>query len=165
MPICEPESIYEGPSLAPDDGDVALEVSPVAAPARRHRRHPWVVAAFLAVVCAAAWLAVVVLLRDGGVAAAPTHLEPLTFEFQAAQRHDHLLLTWNRTARAVHDATGATLSIHDGPETEDVELNLDTLRRGGVAYYPIFEDSSFRLTLTYGPRGSASEQAHASFRP
>ncbi|HEY1218510.1 MAG: hypothetical protein ABSE42_23135 [Bryobacteraceae bacterium] len=38
------------------------------------------------------------------------------------------------------DATAATLTIHNGPEREDVVLDLDTLRRGGVDYFPVFED-------------------------
>jgi hypothetical protein len=167
MPICEPESIDEGLPPSLEERLVAMEAPPAAAPARhRRRRYLWVLfAALVTVVCAVGWLAVGILVHDGSAAVAPTRLEPLTFEFQAVQRQDHLLLTWNRAAKSVRDATAATLTIHDGPESEDVALDLDTLRRGGADYYPVFEDVSFGLTLTHTPGGSVSEQAHASLRP
>jgi hypothetical protein len=166
MPICEPESIDEGLRPFHEERRVAVETPPAAAPARRpRRRYRWVFAALFVVVCAVGWLAVGILVHDGNAAVAPTRLEMPTFDFQAVERQDHLLLTWNRAAKAVRDATTATLTIHDGPESEDVVLDLDTLRRGGVDYYPVFEDVSFGLTLTHTPGGSVSEQAHASLRP
>jgi len=165
MPICEPESIDEGLSAPRKEREVAAEVPPADAPAkRRRRRYPWVLVALLAVACVVAWMAAAMLVHNG-TAAVPARLEPLTFDFQAVQRHDHLLLTWNRGAKAVRDATAATLTIHDGPEREDVVLDLDTLQRGGVDYFPVFEDVSFGLTLAHTPGGSVSEQAHASLRP
>jgi hypothetical protein len=162
MPSCEPERIEETLPASHEMPGVATEV-PAAAPKRRHRRrYLWVLAGLLAAVCLAAGARILV---HPGAAAAPIRLEPLPFEFQVAQRGDHLLLTWNRAAKAVQIATGATLSIHDGPESEDVKLGLDTLRRGGVRYYPVFEDVSFRLTLTHAEGGSVSEQAHTNLRP
>jgi len=164
MPICEPESIEELSS--PDKGlEIVMEARPAAAPAKRRRRYPWVLASLLPVVAAVVWLAPGILPHGGAVSAGTIRLQPLIFDFQAAQRQDHLLLTWNPKSQAVRDATGATLSIHDGPESEDVELSLDTLRRGGIEYYPIFEEASFRLALTHAPGGSVSQEAHASFRP
>jgi len=166
MPICEPESTEEDLSLSHEEREGAMDAPPVAAPARhRNRRYAWLAAALLAIACAFAWLAAASLVHNGSAAVAPTRIEPLSFEFQAAPRQDHLLLTWNSAAEPVRDATGATLSIHDGPESEDVPVDLDTLRRGGVDYYPIFEEVSFRFTLTHAPGGSVSEQAHASLLP
>ena len=162
MTICQPESIEDLPDSHEERGS-AMEVAAVDAPAPRRRgRHRWVPAALLAVACLAAGIGVHI---HGGAAPTTIRLEPLPFEFQAAQRRDHLLLTWNRGAKAVQIATGATLSIHDGPESEDVVLSLDTVRRGGIRYYPIFEDVSFRLTLTHASGGSVSERAHTSLRP
>jgi hypothetical protein len=162
MPICEPESIEE------EDRSFSLQEpeSAIARPAARphRRRSPWVFAILLAVGCVAVVLAAGVVFY-GSAGAAPTRIEPLTFGFQAAAREDHLLLTWNPAAKAVRDATGATLTIHDGPESEDVQLDADALRRGGLDYFPVFENVEFRLAVTDAPRGSVSEQAHASLRP
>jgi hypothetical protein len=162
MPICEPESTEEDLPAPDEIREVAMEI-PVAAPARRHRRrYRWVPAALLTMACVAAGALVLV---HGGAAPARIRFEPLPFEFQVAQQQDHLLLTWNNSAKAVRIATGATLSIQDGPESEDVELSLDTVRRGAIRYYPVFEDVGFRLTLTHASGGNVSEQAHAGLHP
>ena len=162
MPICEPESTEEDLPAADEMREAAIRV-PVAAPARRHRRrYRWVLAALFSGACLVAGVRVLV---PGGAAPARIRFEPLPFEFQVAQQQDHLLLTWNNSAKAVRIATGATLSIQDGPESEDVELSLDTVQRGAIRYYPIFEDVSFRLTLTHASGGSVSEQAHAGLQP
>jgi hypothetical protein len=161
MPICEPESIDESLHPSQEERELAME----AAPAKRPRSHAWMIAALLAIACLVALLGAVILAPNGSATVAPARLQPMTLDFQAVQNQDHLFLGWNRAAKAVRDGTGATLSIHDGPESEDVALDLDTLRRGGVDYYPIFEDVSFRLTLTFAPGGSVSEQAHATLRP
>jgi hypothetical protein len=129
-------------------------------PAQRHgRRYRWGLGAVAALVCLAAGFI------HSGVTRTPTRIEPLPFGFQAQQRQDHLLLTWNPAAQAVRKATRATLSIQDGLRSEDVELSLATLRRGGVRYYPVFQDVAFRLTLADSPRQTVSEQAHPNFRP
>lgn len=168
MPLCEPETIDEVFRAPRKERELSVKAPPAAPPAVRRRRHfPWLFAVLLAVVGAAALVAVCVAagIQLPGVAAAPIRLETMTFEFQAVPREDHLLLTWDPSAKAVRNAAGATLSIHDGPESEDAKLDLDTLRRGGVDYYPVFENASFRLTLTQTPGGSVSEAAHASLRP
>jgi hypothetical protein len=166
MPICEPESIEEEDRTLPiQEPESAIVRPPAAAAARpRRRRSPWAFAALLAVACVVVVLAAGVVFY-GSAAAAPTRIEPLTFAFQVAPREDHLLLTWNPESKAVRDATGATLTIHDGPESEDVQLDTDALRRGGLDYFPVFENVDFRLAVTDAPSGSVSEQAHASLRP
>lgn len=103
MPICEPESIDEGLRPFHEERRVAVETPPAAAPARRpRRRYRWVFAALFVVVCAVGWLAVGILVHDGNAAVAPTRLEMPTFDFQAVERQDHLLLTWNRAATRCH---------------------------------------------------------------
>jgi hypothetical protein len=137
-----------------------MATQPAEAPAQSHRgRYGWGLVALAALVCLAAGFI------HRGVAGRPIRIEPLPFGFQAQQRQDHLLLTWDPAARAVRNATRATLSIQDGPQSEDVELSLATLRRGGLRYYPLFQNIAFRLTLAGFPRQTVSEQAHPSFRP
>jgi hypothetical protein len=164
MPICEPESIEEDLSFAQQAPKLAIAARPQVVPARpERRRSPWKSIALIVIACAVAGLAATILIHNA--AASPTRLEPMLLGFQATPRQDHLLLTWNPAAKAVRDATAATLSIHDGPESEDVQLDLDTLRRGGVNYFPVFENVSFRLSLIAPPTGSVSEQAHSSLLP
>jgi hypothetical protein len=164
MPICEPESIEEDRISPCQERELPIARPPAAAARPHRRRSPWVFAALLAVACVVVVLVAGVLFH-GAATGAPTRIEPLTFDFQAAPRQDHLLLTWNSAAKAIRYATGATLTIHDGPESEDVRLDADALRRGGLDYFPVFENVDFRLTLTDAPTGSVTEQAHASLRP
>ena len=165
MPICEPESIEDDLSFSYQEPKLTVAAPPnVASVQPKRRRSPWKSATLIAIACAVAARAGIFLFH-AGAAAAPVRLEPMILRFQATPREDHLLLTWNPAAKAVHDATAATLSIHDGPETEEVPLDLDTLRRGGVNYFPVFENASFRLSLTVPPTGSVSEQAHATLLP
>lgn len=160
MPVCERESIEETQAPCREEFEAGMETEPANAPARSPGgRYRWGVAVLAALVCLAAGFI------HRGVARGPIRIEPLPFGFQAQQRQDHLLLTWNPAAPAVRNATRATLSIQDGRQNEDVELSLATLRRGGVRYYPLFQDVGFRLTLAGFPRQTVSEQAHADFRP
>ncbi|HEY1204008.1 MAG: hypothetical protein ABSH46_15075 [Bryobacteraceae bacterium] len=160
MTACELETIDEAATPSGDELEIDTETPPASAPAQRpRRRYLWVLAALLAAACLAAGFFLT------GVVATPTRIEPLPFGFQAEQRQDHLLLTWNPAAPAVRGATRATLTIQDGPETEDVELNLAALHSGGLRYYPVFGNVSFRLSLANPSHRTVSEQARLSLRP
>jgi hypothetical protein len=100
-----------------------------------------------------------------GIAAAPARIEPLPFGFRAEQRQDRVALAWDPAAQAVREATRATLSIQDGPETEDVELNLAVLPLGGLSYSPLFQSVSFRLKLAGPSHRTVSEQARVTLLP
>jgi len=141
-----------------EDLEVGIETPAAAAPAPRYR-YRWALAVLLTAVCLAAGFFL------SGVVAAPARIDPLPFEFEAMQYQDHMILTWNPSARAIRDATKATLAIQDGPESENVELNLAVLRLGGLAYYPVFQNVSFRLSLANPSRRTASEQVRLSLRP
>jgi hypothetical protein len=160
MTVCEPEMIDEAQTPLGEESEADTETPPQAAPARRpRRRYFWLLAALLAAISLAAGFFLT------GIVARPTRIEPLPFGFQAQQRQDHLLLTWDSTAPAVRDATEAKLTIQDGPETEEVELNLAALRSGGLQYYPVFGNVSFRLSLAGPSHRTVSEQADLSLRP
>jgi hypothetical protein len=82
--------------------------------------------------------------RSGG--AGPTAARDslnLKLEANAGQLH----LSWNRDAAVVAGATRATLTINDGGQKEDVNLDLGTLRSGSVVYSPVSGDASFRLEV------------------
>ena len=103
------------------------------------------------------WIAVVVLLLAGGATyrfvfmnrapqqqAQQTDPLSLSVEPNAGQ----LVLRWNRNAPAVQTASRALLTINDGDNREDVEIDLVQLRNGNIVYSPITNDVSFRLEVT-----------------
>ena len=59
-----------------------------------------------------------------------------------------LLITWNRDSEAVKTATRGVLTISDGPQQQNVELDLGQLRNGKIVYSPVTSDTSFRLDVT-----------------
>jgi hypothetical protein len=160
MSVCEPETIDEAVTSSREKPEAVGKTAPAAAPARRSpRRYRWPLFGLLAVACAAGGVFL------AGIAAAPTRIEPLPFGFQATQQGDHLLLTWDPAAAAVRGATRATLTIQDGPEKEDVELNLAVLPLGRLAYQPVFQNVGFRLRLANPAHRAVSEWAQIALRP
>ena len=153
MPVCEREYTDESPAPADAGPQVSVEVQPLDPPAARPRRFPWGLGAVALLVCVAAGFIHL------GARGEPIRVQALPFRFRAQQRQDYVLLTWNPNAPAVRGATKATLTVQDGKQTEDIEIGLDTLRFGGVRYYPIFQDVSFQLTLAESARRTVSEQA------
>jgi len=160
MPVCEAETTYaEIITSSQNNPQAAKESAPAPAAPRPNHRYLWTLAAVLAAACIVAGFLVT------HAATARTRIEPMAFGFQAAQRQDRLALTWNPAARAVREATGATLTIQDGPETEDVELRTSALRAGGVLYYPVFQNVTFRLKLANAAHRTVTEQAQLTLRP
>ena len=65
-----------------------------------------------------------------------------------------LLLTWNRDSEPIRNATHAVLSIHDGTQDENVDLDLNQLRNGSIVYSPMTTDVVFQMKLTGKRPGS-----------
>ena len=59
-----------------------------------------------------------------------------------------LLLSWNRDSEAIQNAARATLSIVDGDQRENVDLDLAQLRNGSIVYSPSGSDVVFQLSVT-----------------
>ena len=59
-----------------------------------------------------------------------------------------ILLTWNRDADAIKRASRAVLSINDGPQHENVEMDLSQLRTGSIVYSPVTSDVVFEMQVT-----------------
>jgi len=58
-----------------------------------------------------------------------------------------LLLTWNRDSDAVRNAEHAVLTIVDGDQHADVNLELAQLQDGSIVYSPSSPDVSFQLSV------------------
>jgi len=59
-----------------------------------------------------------------------------------------LLLTWNNDSSAIRNATRAVLSISDGEQHENVEMDLAQLRNGRIEYLPVTGDVVFRMEVS-----------------
>jgi protein TonB len=59
-----------------------------------------------------------------------------------------ILLTWNRDAEAIKHASRAVLAINDGPQHENVEMDLSQLRTGSIVYTPATADVVFQMEVT-----------------
>jgi protein TonB len=59
-----------------------------------------------------------------------------------------LMLTWNRESNAIKSATRAVLSISDGAQHENVDMDLALLRSGSIEYSPSTSDVVFRMEVT-----------------
>ncbi|MGC9971409.1 MAG: M56 family metallopeptidase [Bryobacteraceae bacterium] len=82
------------------------------------------------------------------------------------QSDGQLLLKWNDEGDLLRDAQRATLTIIDGDHTEDVPLDLATLRSGSIVYAPLTADVQFRLEVVSreGKSASASAQVRVGQR-
>ncbi len=70
-----------------------------------------------------------------------------------------LLLTWNRDSAAIKTATQATLSISDGDQHENVQMDLGQLRNGSIVYSPVTSDVTFRMEVTGRDRTKTTSES------
>ena len=61
-----------------------------------------------------------------------------------------IVLTWNRDSDAIRRASRAVLHISDGPQHENVEMDLPQLRNGSIVYSPVTSDVVFRMEVSGG---------------
>jgi protein TonB len=59
-----------------------------------------------------------------------------------------LLLTWNNDSSAIRNASRAVLSISDGEQHENVDMDLAQLRNGRIEYLPVTGDVVFRMEVS-----------------
>jgi periplasmic protein TonB len=59
-----------------------------------------------------------------------------------------VVLTWNRDSDAIRKAGRAVLSINDGSQHENVEMDLAQLRNGSIVYTPVTGDVVFKMEVS-----------------
>lgn len=64
-------------------------------------------------------------------------------------------ISWDRSAPAVQQASGGTVTITDGALHRSLTLNSKQLREGRIIYSPLFADLTFRLEVQLGTRTQA----------
>jgi len=77
--------------------------------------------------------------------AASRHCSPLGLRVERTT--DGLLLTWNRDAVAFQNASKVVLLITDGERHEDIEMDRNQVRTGGVVYPPISGHVNFLMEV------------------
>jgi protein TonB len=126
-----------------------LDVEAPAAGANRS-----VKVARLAVAAAAGFVAIVLLFIYPGYLhhASRAPVAALQDSSPLALRVEHsgadLMLTWNRNSPAIKNATHAVLSITDGAQHENVDMDLALLHSGSIEYQPSGSDVVFRMEVT-----------------
>jgi periplasmic protein TonB len=81
-----------------------------------------------------------------------------TLQLKAERSGAQMLVTWNRDSALVKTAQRAVLSISDGPQKEDVQLDATQLRGGVITYSPVTNDVSFRLEVTDSASGKTRSE-------
>ncbi|HWB83002.1 MAG TPA: TonB family protein [Bryobacteraceae bacterium] len=158
------------PAAKPDAGKAEKreEVKPAAAarvdleePVSRKRSGKllWIAVAAVGAFLTAGVLVYPGLLHHGarpGIIA-PQDSSPLALRVERTA--GELLLTWNRDSDAIRTASKAVLSISDGDQHENVDLDLTQLRNGSVVYSPSSSDVSFRLEVTGSKLGTTTSES------
>jgi periplasmic protein TonB len=76
-----------------------------------------------------------------------SHQDSSALQLRVEQTAGDLLITWNRDADAIKNASKAVLSISDGAQHENVQLDLARLRDGSIVYSPSSTDTSFLMEV------------------
>jgi protein TonB len=122
----------------------AAEAAPAAKP--RSGKLPWILLGGAATVTLALGLLFTsgVLSRKPSVPAQDTSALTLRVDRNGGD----IVLTWNRDSDVIKSASKAVLSIHDGPQQENVEMDLAQLKNGSIVYAPVTADVVFKMEVT-----------------
>src|SRR5262249_10124507 len=80
--------------------------------------------------------------------ATSTQQDGSPLQLRVERSNGELLLTWNRDSDVIRTASKAVLSINDGEQHENVEMDLAQLRNGSIVYSPQGSDISFKMEVT-----------------
>jgi protein TonB len=86
-------------------------------------------------------------MRTSSKPPAPVHQDTSQLQLRVERSAGELLLSWNRDADAIRNASKATLQITDGDQHENVELDLAQLANGSIVYSPSGTDISFKMEV------------------
>ncbi len=86
-------------------------------------------------------------MRTSSKPVAPVHQDSSQLQLRVERAAGELLLSWNRDADAIRNASKATLVITDGEQHENVEMDLAQLANGSIVYSPSGTDISFKMEV------------------
>ncbi len=120
-----------------------------AAPEKSGKSVKLLVAAAAAIIVFVALFVYPGVLRHSTKAPAPSAStqDSSPLQLRVERTAGELLLTWNRDAEVIKNASKAVLSISDGAQHENVEMDLAQLRNGSIVYSPSSIDTSFKMEV------------------
>ena len=107
-------------------------------------------------------------MRTSSKPPAPVHQDSSQLQLRVERAAGELLLSWNRDADAIRNASKAVLSITDGDQHENVQMDLAQLANGSIVYSPSghghqLQNGSGRQIAEDDGQRIGSHAAHASF--
>jgi protein TonB len=86
-------------------------------------------------------------LRNNSKAPAPTAQTSNQLQLRVERANGELMLTWNPDAEVIKNASKAVLSIADGDQKENVDMDLAQLSSGKIMYSPSGTDIRFEMRV------------------
>ena len=144
----------------------ALAVPEFAVPAARSGK------AVKLMVAAAASIALFValfvypgLLRNNSKAPTAVRQDSSQLQLRVERAAGELLLTWSPEAEAIRNASKAVLSITDGDQHENVEMDLAQLASGRIVYSPSGTDIRFVMQVLDKAQNKTTSESVRMLRP
>ena len=88
----------------------------------------------------------------------PTHADGSQLQLRVERANGELLLTWSPDSPAIKNASKAVLSISDGDQKENVDMDLAQLNSGRIVYSPSGTDIRFEMKVFDKAQNATSEQ-------
>ena len=105
------------------------------------------------------------LLRHNGKTAASVRQDSSQLQLRVERSAGELLLTWNPDADAIRNASKAVLSISDGDQHENVQMDVAQLASGRIVYSPSSTDINFKLEVTDKSQKNTTSETVRMLRP
>ena len=120
----------------------------------------------LAMAAAAGFVAIVllfiypgILLHRGSRPAVSGQQDSSPLALRVEHAGAELMLTWNRESSIIKGATRAVLSISDGAQHENVDMDLNLLHSGSIEYSPSGSDVVFRMEVTGADQSKTTSES------
>jgi TonB family protein len=105
------------------------------------------------------------LLRTNSKPPAPVSKDSSQLQLRVERAAGELLLTWSPDAEAIRNASKAVLSITDGDQHENVQMDLAQLSTGRILYSPSGKDISFKMEVLDKARKKTTSESVRMLRP
>jgi protein TonB len=105
------------------------------------------------------------LLRNNSKTAAPANRDSSQLQLRVERSAGELLLTWSPDAEAIRNASKAVLSITDGDQHENVDMDLAQLASGRIVYSPSGTDIRFEMQVLDKAQKKTTSESVRMLRP
>ena len=105
------------------------------------------------------------LLRTNSKTPAPVSKDSSQLQLRVERAAGELLLTWSPDAEAIRNASKAVLSITDGDQHENVQMDLAQLSTGRILYSPSGQDISFKMEVLDKAQKKTTSESVRMLRP